>query len=90
VKFHIKSWFVLSGMIFSLALMVGGCSSEEPAPVTPPEAKTETAPATTDNATPPPPETPESKAAPAEPAPVAEPAKPEEAKPEGQTKDEAK
>jgi len=41
VKFHLKTWSLLSGMTLSLAL-IGGCSTEAPPdPTTPPPAAKE-------------------------------------------------
>jgi outer membrane biosynthesis protein TonB len=92
VKFHLKTWSLLSGMTLSLAL-IGGCSNEEAAPEANPPATTtpETVPAPT-TTTETPTTTTETPATtttpPAEPAPAVEAPKPEPAKPEA--KDEAK
>jgi hypothetical protein len=88
VKFHFKTWSLLSGMTLSLTL-IGGCSPEEPAPDAAPSATTttESAPAT---ATTPPAtttETPATTAPPAEPAPVIEAPKPEPAKSDAKDED---
>jgi hypothetical protein len=87
VKFHLKTWSLLSGMTLSLAL-VGGCSTEAPPdPTNPPPVVKEDAPdaakapaatATEAPATPPPAvEAPATAPAPATEAPKDEPKKEE-------------
>lgn len=78
MKFHLKTWSLLSGMSLSLAL-IAGCSQEEAAPEanTPASTTTETAPAAPAT---PPAETPAATSTtPAEPAPAVEPPKAEPA-----------
>jgi hypothetical protein len=93
VKFHLKTWSLLSGMTLSLAL-VGGCSSEAPPdPTNPPPAVKEEAPdaakAPTATATEPPATPPPAVEAPATaPAPSAEAPK-EEAPKDEPKKEEA-